>query len=115
MVRAIVSHPEKHAETPEVAEIAPTEPDHGTDTLYTPPAKLKEYFTSTDAPSRYMISLSALFAFLALLCFGLLIFQYVKHRHHEQKPSETVVETVKVEPTFHQSLGELRCNGISRK
>lgn len=98
----------KDDETPEVAEIAPFEPDQGTDTLYTPPARLKEYFTSPNASSRYLMALSTLFAFLAVVCFSLLILHYWKHRHHVQKSSETVIETLRVEPTFHQSLGEFR-------
>lgn len=71
--------------------------------------RLKELLNSSDSPSRYLTILSILFAVLALLCMSLLVFQYLKNRHSEQKEPETV-QVAKLEPTITESLGEFRVN-----
>ena len=69
--------------------------------------KLKDYLRSSDAPTRYLLILSFLFAGIALFCFGFLVIQYVKHRHDAQKVV-IVKETNKVERVYRESLGEIR-------
>ena len=76
-----------------------------TDLDFGPAPRLKDYFQSPDAPSRYLIILSILFGFLAVFCFGMLVFQYLKLRHYAQKTAAPVAEVVKIDPTFHESLG----------
>ena len=68
---------------------------------------LKDYFHSPDAPSRYLMFLSISFGLLALFCFGFLITAYVKHRH-DAKLAVVTTETLKLEPSFREGLGEIR-------
>ncbi len=71
---------------------------------------IKDYLHSSDAPSRYLMLLSFSFAILALFCFGFLITQYIKHRHDTQKSAQVVEETIKLEASFQERLGEIRIN-----
>jgi flagellar basal body-associated protein FliL len=96
------------AELAELAEIDELEEARSPDTAYAPPPRLKEYLRSPDSPSRYMMLLAILFAILAVSCFSILIFQYLKHRHHEQKSTAPVIETVKIDPVFQQALGQFK-------
>ena len=99
---------EETAELAELAELEDLDDLDGPDALFVRPPRLKEYLQSPDSPSRYLMILSILFGFLASSCFGLLIFQYWKHRHHEQKTLTPVIETLKIEPTYHGELGQFK-------
>jgi flagellar basal body-associated protein FliL len=99
---------EKPAETAELTGIPPLDPTQDAHSYVIPAPRLKEYFTSTDAPSRYLILLSSLFAFLAVCSFSLLIFYTWKHRHAEQKtPVATTVESIG-EASFNAALGQFK-------
>jgi flagellar basal body-associated protein FliL len=95
-------------ESVDLAELANLEPFPEADSSDSKSPRLKEYLSSNDAPSRYLMVLSFVFGFLAISCFVLLLWQYLKHRHHEQKIEVKTAETVKIEPSFHQPLGEYR-------
>ncbi len=70
---------------------------------------LKDFLNSPDSPSRYLMIISLLFGSLALVCAGLLVFQYLKHRHSEQKVV-IAPELIKLEPSFEERLGEFKVN-----
>ena len=101
----------KIPEPPGGAELAEIDDLDDLDSLnanYAPSPRLKEYLNSPDSPSRYLMILSMLFGLLAVSCFMLLVFQYWKYRHHGQKIDTPVVETVKIEPTFHEAIGQYK-------
>jgi flagellar basal body-associated protein FliL len=96
------------AETPELAEIAELKDLEDLDADYAPPLKIKEYLNSTDAPSRYLMTLSILFGMLAAFCLSLLIFEYWHYRHNAQKLVGPAVKTIKLEPGFSEDMGEFK-------
>ncbi len=93
------SHPAAEAEAPEVLESLEINEE--------PQEKfsLKELLHSSDSPSRYLTLLSLLFGIAALVCLTLLVTQYMKRRHAEQKPP-AVVEKPKSGTAITENLGE---------
>jgi flagellar basal body-associated protein FliL len=100
--------PTEDAELADLAEIDDLEEIDGLNLTFTRSPRLKEYLTSPDSPSRYLMILAILFGILAATCFGLLVTQYLKHRHHAEKETAPVIQTVKIEATFHQPLGQFK-------
>jgi len=72
--------------------------------------RVKELLQSPDLPSRFMTLLSIVFGILAVVCFGLLITLYVRHRAHEKALLKAATSSVAVAPvpvdTISESLGE---------
>ena len=95
-------------ETAELAEIDDLDDLEDLDADYAPSLKIKEYLNSPDAPSRYLMILSLLFGGLAATCLTLLVFEYWKHRHIAQKPVESTVKIIQLDPSFHEDMGEFK-------
>ncbi|MCW3101477.1 MAG: hypothetical protein JWL77_7095 [Chthonomonadaceae bacterium] len=115
-----MSDTEKKPETEDLEALLPEDSEHEIEEFddledfdpseedsSSPTPRLKDFLHSPDSPSRYLTILSLVFAFLAASCFGVLVFQYIKHRHSVQK-HETLPEIVKLEPIYQQKVNDLQ-------
>ena len=100
--------PTEAAELAELAELEDLDGTGGANPYFTRTPTLKDYLHSPDSPSRYLMILSILCGLLATSCFGLLVFQYWKHRHSEQKTVIQAPEMPNIEPTYHSSIGQFK-------
>jgi hypothetical protein len=91
-----------------------------------PKPKLKELIRSSDPPSRYLTWLSITFGFLAVVCYGLLIYRYIEHRNANRDLQAEEAERARLyggwlnkqlafnrprpgeDPVFMQDLGQFR-------